>query len=270
MSRSTNWCFTINNPTADDWRRVRSLGSTYYIVGKEVGEDGTPHLQGYCRFKNARSLATMKKKLPRAHLEVIKGTPEQNIVYCSKDGDFEEEGVRPKVGRPTEKERIERNIRLRDTPLNELVENGEINICQVRSLKNARMDLLQESSPYSAEDVRGVWYWGPPGTGKSHTARTAQENLYVKPQNKWWDGYTGEKVVLLDDLDTPTLGHYLKIWADKWSCSGEVKGGTVNLLHDKFIVTSNYHPSDLWPDDKNMADAIIRRFKIIHLLIKHT
>lgn len=36
------------------------------------------------------------------------------------------------------------------------------------------------------------------------------------------------------------LGHYLKIWADKWSCTGEVKGGTVPLNHRNFIVTSNY------------------------------
>jgi len=44
------------------------------------------------------------------------------------------------------------------------------------------------------------------------------------------------------------LGHYLKIWADKYSCSGEVKGSTVPLLHKYFIITSNYSIDHLWSD----------------------
>lgn len=49
--------------------------------------------------------------------------------------------------------------------------------------------------------------------------------------------------MLLDDLDHlggPTLGHYLKRWADQYAVTGEVKGATLNVQHDVFIVTSNY------------------------------
>lgn len=45
----------------------------------------------------------------------------------------------------------------------------------------------------------------------------------------------------MDDLDFEggdKLGHYLKIWADKWACTGETKGGTIPLNHHRFIVTS--------------------------------
>ena len=47
--------------------------------------------------------------------------------------------------------------------------------------------------------------------------------------------------------------------------TGEIKGGTVRLQHDKFIVTSNYHPMDLWEDDRQLLAAIERRFKIIKI-----
>lgn len=68
-----------------------------------------------------------------------------------------------------------------------------------------------------AVQPRGLWICGPPGTGKSSTIRDVfGDDLYVKPQNKWWDGYDDQKHVLLDDHDTTVLGHYIKIWADAY------------------------------------------------------
>lgn len=61
------------------------------------------------------------------------------------------------------------------------------------------------------------------------------------------------------------LGHYLKIWADKWSASGETKGGKISLRHDKFFITSNYVPADLWPEDQMLCKAIERRFEFIEM-----
>ena len=71
--------------------------------------------------------------------------------------------------------------------------------------------------------------------------------------------------MLLDDMDSNCLGHYLKIWADKYACTGEIKGGTVNLTHRVFIVTSNKSIAQLWPDDPVMATAIKRRFEVEHM-----
>lgn len=49
-------------------------------------------------------------------------------------------------------------------------------------------------------------------------------------------------------MDTSVLGHYLKIWADHYSCSGEVKGGTIPLFHKKLIITSNYSIGELFKE----------------------
>lgn len=91
-SRARGWCFTVNN--YDD--TVHSTIIEYckhhtekWIVGKEVGSNGTPHLQGYIYFKNAVAFNTVKSVMPTAHIEKAKGKPQQNFDYCSKDGDYE-------------------------------------------------------------------------------------------------------------------------------------------------------------------------------------
>lgn len=264
--------FTLNNYTDDDEAAVALLGAQYTVYGREVGESGTRHLQGYVYFKAARSMKVLQKKLPRAHWEIRKGSHDQAREYCIKDGVFEEYGIAPqKSGGDSKEELAKKNKRYREATLDELVVNGEINIFDVKRLKQARDILAQEGEAFVAEGVRGLWVYGPPGTGKTHYARSLDDVFYIKAQNKWFDGYQGEKIIVLDDLDKggACLGHYLKIWADKWACTGEVKGGVVPLRHTKFVVTSNYTPADLWTDDMEMLLAIERRFEMKKMLIKY-
>jgi hypothetical protein len=148
----------------------------------------------------------------------------------------------------------------------EAVDNGEIHLSQLPNLIKAKAAYLMLVAPTDKQDTRGVWYWGAPGLGKSHKVRKSEPELYLKAQNKWWDGYSGEKAVLLDDFDKGgiCLGHYLKIWTDKWACNGEIKGSTIPLNHDRFYITSNYSPDTLFNEDEELLTAIKRRFKITH------
>lgn len=59
-----------------------------YIIGKEVGEGGTPHLQGYVRFKNQVKFSTVRNMVNGGHFEMAKGSDDDNYTYCSKDNDF--------------------------------------------------------------------------------------------------------------------------------------------------------------------------------------
>jgi len=77
-------------------------------------------------------------------------------------------------------------------------------------------------------------------------------------------GYINQKYVILDDFDKggACLGHHLKIWTDRYACTGETKGGQIPLNYDKFIITSNYTPEQIWPEDPILVKAIRRRFKV--------
>jgi len=51
---------------------------------------------------------------------------------------------------------------------------------------------------------------------------------------------------------------------DRFPCSGEVKGSTVPLRHDTFVITSNLSIDELFTNDQMMIEPIRRRCRIYH------
>lgn len=90
LSRARRWCFTINNYSSEENDTLTHVfcEKSKYIMGYEIGKSGTKHIQGYVEFKNGKSYNSMKKLMPRAHIEITKGSREQNIQYCSKSNNF--------------------------------------------------------------------------------------------------------------------------------------------------------------------------------------
>ncbi|AXQ66224.1 MAG: putative viral replication protein [Circoviridae sp.] len=257
---SKRWCFTLNNYHEKDINKIETWDVKYLVYGKEVGDLGTPHLQGFVIFKKQYRLSGVKKLHSTMHWEIAKGTSFQASDYCKKEDNFFEKGILSEQGKRNDLEEIAEKIK-DGVGTTTIAANHPVSY--IKFHRGIEQLALKLQSSYNHAHCRGVWIWGPPGTGKSHAARHFDPDLFLKPQNKWWDGYNGQQTVLLDDLDTATLGHHLKIWADRWACTGETKGGTIHLRHKMFIVTSNYRPEHFWPDDESMTEAVMRRFKVI-------
>lgn len=140
---------------------------------------------------------------------------------------------------------------------------SEVFIKSYHNLKAISRDNQQPSE--EASEPKGIWIWGDPGVGKSFMVRRLFQPIFLKPLSKWWDLYKGEKYVLMDDVDMEHkwLSSSLKIWADQYPCIGEIKGGSIQLQHQKFFVTSNYPISAIWNQDVQLQKALERRFKEI-------
>ncbi len=87
--RARIWCFTLNNPNPSELSQLsqeKFFGGSQiikYLAQEEVGENGTPHLQGTVQFKNQVDFSTLKKINARAHWTKTK-LPQQSFRYCGK------------------------------------------------------------------------------------------------------------------------------------------------------------------------------------------
>jgi len=91
--KARRYCFTLNNYTDEEFLHItqnfEKRRSFEFLIGREIGERcGTPHLQGFISAKNAVPFDSLKKLMPRAHIAKCKGSRQENIGYCSKDGDY--------------------------------------------------------------------------------------------------------------------------------------------------------------------------------------
>lgn len=274
--QSKFWCFTINNYNGfSDLDTVKNWA--YLVAGKEVGENGTPHLQCFVAYKVRTKFSTVKIQLPTAHIERMFTTPPLASEYCKKDMDFMEFGTLPDFNGATSGYKGGEAKAANYRKVIEVVINGDLDdvieidpVCYIQhyqGLKRIKQD--HPTKPKALDDVCGEWLHGDPGVGKSHKAREEHDinEIYDKCANKWWDGYQGEEIVLIDDFDLVhhVLGHHLKRWADKYPFPAEQKGTTISIRPKKIIITSNYTIEQIFSDPA-LVLALKRRFKVRRIL----
>lgn len=280
-----SFVFTLNNYEDADVNFLRDFASKcrYLVFGYEVGDSGTPHLQGYAQLINRIAFTKLHKLMPKAHLEETRGTPLEASTYCKKDGAIEEFGELSTVesggkhgakggeaGGEAEKERWRSVIKdAKEGNLDAIAERDpQAYLRMYTTLRQIAKDHLPQVD--DLPNTTGFWVYGPSGVGKSRGIRdvfTAKGlAIYDKPLNKWWDGYQGEPVVVLDDFDPDhkVLRHHLKRWGDHYSFPAECKGSAMRIRPSIVVVTSQYSIEQIF-DDEPTREALKRRYKVLYL-----
>jgi len=262
-----NWVFTVNNYTEEDCANVLAWypsEAKYVAYSREVAPTtGMRHLQGFVVWNNNKRMSGCKVRHPTAYFALMKGSLRQSEVYCSKSASLEEAGELPMTRKEIGAAQKEKWA--------DVIRSAKEGTCEVEypreflqynnTVKRLYAPALSELEMYS-----GVWYVGPPGSGKSRHARDMYPGAYDKLLNKWWDGYENEDYVLIDDigLEHAHMGSFLKRYVDHYPFRAEYKGGSKVIRPKVIIVTSNYEMSEIWHDKPQDLAALQRRFKVTH------
>lgn len=273
MSLALNWCFTINNYVEGDESTLRALlpeHAVYLVYGRERGEGGTPHLQGYVQLSTKRRIRWLKANVnARAHFEVSRGTPEEASGYCKKDGDFIELGVRRAgAGRRTDLVAVAALVREGASARRIADEHPEASIRYGNGIQRLRILM----APPDRQDPPEISvFWGATGLGKTRRVHgeVHRDALWIHPGDRWFDGYDNHDAVLFDDFDGGwfKLGYLLKL-LDRYTFQVPIKGGYAWWNPKKIYVTSNIDPRQ-WYSNASQAQnaALLRRlteFGTIH------
>lgn len=261
-----DYCVTWNNYTDENYQALVALDTQYLIIGKEIGESGTPHLQAYFYFTSQRSFKSLQKQLYGAHIEprMAKSTPAQAATYCKKDGDFFERGDCPEQGKRNDVELVRDQLKQG---------NGMRGVVKVatnlQSIKIAEA-ILKYEEPKRNWKPKITWYWGLTGTGKSQRAHLEYEtkDYYRKSSTteKWFDGYDGHEFVIFDDFLFPETKKEYNYWLDvfdRYSCVVQTKGGIRQFLAKEIIVTSSVCPVVALREFNQAGGEFLRRIDSI-------
>jgi hypothetical protein len=264
MSRARHWCFTLNNWTQDEFAALEHLGSEdstieYLILGKEVGEEGTPHIQGFCSFRVKQSLRAAKGFLGlRCHLEPAKGKPSQAAEYCRKDGDFVEFGKAPKgKGARTDLAAAVAAVKA-GTSRRVFIEENPVLLARYPRFFSELFLTYGKSRNW---ETQVFVYYGETGIGKTKKAFAEAKEPYMHSGGSWFDGYDGEEDVIFDDFGGSEfkLTYLLKL-LDRYPMKVPVKGGFVNWVPKRVWITSNYSPKEWYSNAKDEhVKALLRR-----------
>lgn len=277
-NKTRNYVFTINNFTNLDKEQLRELEPrcTYLGYAEEhtLPGTGTPHLQGSLTLRNATTIRGLSRIVRRAAFLPMRGTPKQARDYYANPSLPKP----PALGLyeygtcPMDRQQQAEDQSAKFANAITLARAGKLDEIEPELLVRyyatwQKMAKQGASKPPNLEgNAKCIWIWGPTGTGKSHAVRTRFPNAYLKQANKWWDGYDGEEVVYLEDIDPEFAkwgGRFLKVWADKWTFPGEVKGSTGVFRPEAIIITSNYSIDQMGFRHED-TEALKRRFTEIY------
>lgn len=267
MPSAKNYCFTLNNYNEEDELHLRGLvpeHCVYLVYGRERGDSGTPHLQGFAQFDSRRTLAFARRVISsRAHFEIARGTPQEAANYCKKDGDIVEFGeLRAGQGKRTDLAEVAKLVKNGASTRAIADEHPEAVIRYSNGI--SRLRLLCRPPSRETPPTINV-YWGRTGLGKTRRVHDLESNeeLWIHPGGSWFDGYDNHPAILFDDFDGGwfKLGYLLKL-LDRYNFQVPVKGGHAWWAPARIYITSNIDPK-LWYQGVNDAQqaALQRRLR---------
>jgi len=255
------YCYTLHVDSREDWTPTLPDHVVYHIAQLESAPTtGALHWQGYVELDRPARFTQVKNwlNMGAAHVEASRGTVEQNIAYCSKQESRADPDVLPTVlgvpsagqGERTDLSSAVAIVRSARGLRGVLEDMPETFVRHHRGLTAAAELHARITHQARRPDLRVRVLVGPPGCGKTRWVydNCPADSLYTLTQTAgtvWWNGYTDQVNLLLDDYyGWIQWGELLKV-LDIYPLQVQTKGGFATASYLNVYITSN-RPWDHW------------------------
>lgn len=281
---SRGWIFTINNYTEGQVKRGLlwlELDECIGIsAGMEVGKGGTPHIQGYVRLGKSTKKTHFQKaigpgKCGSSNFYMKKANADwmKNAQYTSKDDKVVWFKIPPPKHQGSRTDIVDfREAIKRGADDMELFENHLETLAKFPRLEGRLRQAYQKVDTRAFRKVKVHVRWGDAGCNKT---RGPYEGMgpFAEPawkwnnyEDGWFDGYEGEKTILIDDFYGGIKYTKFLTMLDGYQELLKVKGSFVYANWTTIYITSNDHPRDWY--QKGLTPALARRITSIRHFVK--
>lgn len=259
--RGKNFQLTLNQIQKFEslWKYITERKNCNYAIAchEKAPTTGHEHIHLYCQFNNSVGLSV--KKCEGAHIELCRGSAEQNVDYIKKDGNIIAEfgklkkwgGKRiPSIGEIKSMDEKE----LADLPCN-----------LINCVRRIRNEFVGKRywQPVNVE-----WHYGPSGSGKTKSAFEAGAEP-VEYHNGYFTDWGSARVIVLEEMrgqiPYPELLKILDDYHNYYKVN--IKGGFKYIDFDTVYITSPKTPKECYPkqDEHDNIKQLYRRIdKIIY------
>lgn len=266
--------FTLNNYSEEEYTYLRDVfapTTKWFIMGKETGANGTPHLQGASILGTQTSFSTLKTLtgFRRAHLEPMAGKPEDSLAYCRKeDSHAFEHGTLPTPGKRNDVHAAVERV-LGGESLRSMAKDVDGGVAIVKFHKGLTV-LRSLARPARTDPPKVFWLYGSTGTGKTRCAFKAgrvlarSDDVWIFSGGlRWFDGYDGQPVAIFDDFRSKHVANFafLLRLLDRYPMDVEFKGGFVKWVPSYIFITCPYDPDECFATRKTHVPEDIAQLR---------
>lgn len=287
-----NLCFTLNNYTDEEESFLQNNEFFKYIIyGKEIGESGTPHLQGYVEFTTRIRFNTIHQWNVRIHWEHRISTAENAATYCKKGEQSKEEwnihhsngpnfgknaiifekGIRSSQGKRNDLVTLKNEILSGKKTVEQIAEENTSAFHQYgRTLKE--LEIIRFKKNRRNTMTKGFWYFGKSGIGKSYDAFHNFGTYYTWSKTSSRDNpfgfqcaYQQEPTVVINEFRGGLPYDCLLELVDEHPLTIPIKNKTaLHFNSQNVVVTSALPPWEIYKNrhKEDSLDQFARRFVI--------
>ena len=268
---------------------------SYYCMADEVGgKTQTHHTHIFIYSSSAVRFSTIKRRFESAHIELAKGTSEQNRDYVFKEGKWEDNKEKSNTKLPDTQEEwgempIERQGARNDLAdlydsiksglsTYEILEEYPDYLTKTDYIEKTRQIIINEEFKNKFRELTVTYIFGETGTGKSRSVleQYGYENVFRVTNYIFggFDGYKGQDVIIFEEFSSAFRIQDMLNYLDGYPLELPCRYANKIACYTKVYIISNIPLSQQYlPIQQNKPEvwrAFLRRInKVVYFVAKN-